>query len=78
MNPRPVTDESTHKMAITADIPMYRQGPDVLEQSREMTVELIRERVARKEYEINADKVAGAILARLIAVRSAQTDRDRD
>jgi hypothetical protein len=41
-----------------------------------MNVELIRERVARKEYEIDADKVAGAILARLLAVRSAQSDRD--
>jgi hypothetical protein len=63
-------------MAITADIPKYRQGPGLEETTRTMNVELIRERVARKEYEVDADKVAGAILARLFAVRSAERDRE--
>ena len=62
-------------MAITADIPKYRQGPVVEMSTREMNVELIRARVASKQYEVDANKVAGAILARLFAVQSAEADR---
>jgi anti-sigma28 factor (negative regulator of flagellin synthesis) len=65
-------------MAVTADIPKYRQGPDLDEHAREMNVDLIRERVARKEYEVDAEKVANAIVERLLAVRSAVADRGSD
>ncbi len=34
-------------------------------------VQEIRERVERREYDVDADKVASAILARLLAERSA-------
>ncbi len=64
-------------MSITADIPKYRQGPELDESTRDMTVALIRERVARNEYEVDTQAVAGAILERLLAVNSAVADRDK-
>ncbi len=64
-------------MSITADIPQYRQGREVAESTREMTMDLIRERVARQEYVVNAQAVAGAILERLLAVNSASVGRAR-
>jgi anti-sigma28 factor (negative regulator of flagellin synthesis) len=63
-------------MSLTADIPKYRQGPDLDKNAREMNVELIRERLARKEYEVDADKVAGAIIERLLAGRFTTPEGD--
>ena len=63
-------------MAIAVDTPRYRQRPDLDESTRDMTVALIRERIARNEYEVDAQAVAAAILERLLAVTSAVADRD--
>lgn len=77
MNPRPKPPKEVHRMVIAADIPTYRPGPEAEENARDMTVEIIRERVARKEYVVDAEKVAGAIIDRLLAALAADPARDR-
>lgn len=54
-------------MAVGVDIPINRQGPELEGTSRDMTVELIRARVEREEYVVDAEKVANAIIRRLLA-----------
>jgi anti-sigma28 factor (negative regulator of flagellin synthesis) len=43
-----------------------------MEDARTMTVQELRERVALDEYVVESDKVASAILSRLLAVRAAR------
>ena len=57
--------------------PEYRQDAELDESTRDMTVELIRERVARKEYQVDSDAVAAAILERLLAVRPTDEDPEK-
>jgi hypothetical protein len=48
------------------------QGPLLERKGRMVPVQEIRERVERQEYDVDAERVAAAILARLLAER---TDR---
>jgi anti-sigma28 factor (negative regulator of flagellin synthesis) len=45
-----------------------------MDESRTMKMQLLQERIERDEYEVDPQKVADAIVARLLSARSLTTD----
>ncbi len=48
---------------------------ETIDELRAMQLEALRKRVGRSDYEVDSRAVAGAILARLLAERTAPADR---
>ena len=48
------------------------RGSADMDEPRTITVQHLRERVVREQYVVDADKVAGAIVERLLAAQAAR------
>ena len=51
-------------------------SPNPMDESRKMSIEILRERLEREEYHVDPEKVADAIVERLLAGRSVREAAD--